>query len=91
VFRCIHAAGPRRHQLGVILEGGEPEVLQSRWHAIWRNGRKLGELTNCTWSYRLEKNIGFALISTECNAGDAVKVFSDEQKIPGKLTSLPFI
>ncbi len=90
-LRRIHSAGPRRHQLGVILEGGDPDVLHFQWHAIWRNGRKLGELTNCTWSYRLGKNIGFALISTECNAGDAVEVSSHGQRIPGRLTSLPFI
>ena len=90
-LRRIHATAPRRHQLGVILEGRQPDALHFRWHAIWRDGRKVGDLTNCTWSYRLANSIGFALISTECKAGDSVEVESDGQRIPGRLTRLPFI
>jgi aminomethyltransferase len=63
----------------------------SRWYPILRGGRKVGDLTNCTWSYRLKKNIGFALISKDCGPGDAVDVSSDGRTIPGRLTGLPFI
>ena len=93
-LRKIHAAGPRRHQLGVVLggkEGNEPTALGFHWHPILHNGQKVGDLTNCAWSYRLRKNIGFALISTRCAAGDAVEVFKDGRTHEATLVALPFI
>ncbi len=90
-LRRIHAAGPRRQQLGVLLEGAEPTTLGFLWHPILHDGRKVGDLTNCVWSYRLKKNIGFALISTDCAPGDVVEVFKEGRPLAGTLTSLPFI
>jgi aminomethyltransferase len=90
-LRRIRANGPLRHQLGVLLEGSEPARPDFFWHPIMRNDRKVGDLTNCTWSYRLKRNIGFALISTDCNPGDAVDVLNEGIKIAGRLTELPFI
>jgi aminomethyltransferase len=43
------------------------------------------------WSYRLKKNIGYALISTACNPGDAVEVIHEGRPIAGALTGLPFL
>lgn len=90
-LRRIHAAGPRRHQLGVVLEGTEPTQFGFLWHPIHRGGRKVGELTNCAWSYRLKRNIGFALIERGCVAGDAVEVIKDGRPTAGRLSELPFI
>jgi glycine cleavage system aminomethyltransferase T len=90
-LRRIHASGPRRHQLGVILEGTEPTAQDFLWHPIRRNGSKVGDLTNCTWSYRLKKNIGFALISVDCRIGDVVEVRKNEHELRGTLTALPFV
>jgi aminomethyltransferase len=90
-LRRIHAAGPQRHQLGLVLEGEEPTALGFHWHAILRNGQKVGHLTNCVWSYRLKRNIGFALVSIACNAGDSVEVLKEGRQLTGRLTPLPFI
>jgi len=90
-LRQIHAQGPRRHQLGVVLDGNEPTQLGFHWHAIEVDGRKVGDLTNCAWSYRLKKNIGFALISTDCKAGSRVTIRKDGAVVPGTLQELPFI
>lgn len=90
-LRGIRTAGPRRHQLGVVLEGSEPTALGFSWYSIEREGRKVGDLTNCTWSYRLEKNIGFALVSTACRAGDTVAVLKAGDRVAGTLVELPFI
>ncbi len=90
-LRRIHAAGPRRHQLGVVLEGAEPTALGFHWHAILKNGRRVGDLTNCVWSYRLRRNIGFALISRDCAAGDRVEVQKEGRLLAGTLQALPFL
>jgi aminomethyltransferase len=48
-------------------------------------------MTNCVWSYRLKRNIGFALISTRCNVGDEVEVIKEGHSIAAVLKPLPFI
>lgn len=90
-LRRIHAEGPQRHQLGVMLDGDEPTQLGFHWHAIEVDGRRVGDLTNCAWSYRLKKNIGFALISTDCRTGSRVTVRKEGKPIGGTLQELPFI
>jgi aminomethyltransferase len=90
-LRSIHAMGPRRHQLGVVLEGTEPVALGFHWHSILQQGRKIGHLTNCVWSYRLQRNIGFALIAIACAAGDRVEVVKEGRTLTGTLTELPFL
>jgi aminomethyltransferase len=91
VLRHIHASGPRRHQLGVVLDSSEPATPAFLWYPIIRNGGKVGDLTVSTWSYRLERNIGFALISTQCAPGDTVEILQEGTKIAGTLTKLPFV
>lgn len=89
-LRRIAAEGPKRHQLGVVLEGDEPTVGHRRWFDIVVNGDKVGSMTNGVWSYKLERNIGFALVSVECSIGDAVQVHKDDEIIDGVLTDIPF-
>lgn len=91
-LRRIDDEGPKRHQLGVILESDEPATAQYHWYEILKDNRKVGDLTNCVWSMRLQKNIGFALIARDCQAGDDIRVLMDGgEQIGGELTELPFI
>ena len=90
-LRQIRADGPARHQLGVVLDGDEPTELGFNWHPIEQAGKRVGDLTNCVWSYRLKKNIGFALISTRCVPGTRVDVLKQGLRLSGTLQELPFI
>jgi aminomethyltransferase len=90
-LRRIQAEGPRRHQLGLVLEGVEPIEQGFRWHEIRQDGQKVGDMTNVVWSWRLKANIGFALIARSCAAGERVEVFKDGQLLAGTLTELPFL
>jgi len=90
-LRRIHAEGVKRHHLGLLLEGDEPSGAQYYWYDIVRDGRKLGDMTNCVWSFRLRRNIGFALISRECKPGDTVEVVKDGQSVAAELVELPFV
>jgi glycine cleavage system aminomethyltransferase T len=90
-LRKIAKDGVRRQQLGVVLEGDQPTELGFHWHGIHSGGSKVGDMTNCVWSYRLKKNIGFALVSVDCKAGDPVTVNKLGVNIAGQLTELPFI
>jgi aminomethyltransferase len=90
-LRRLREAGPTRHQLGVMLEGEEPTALGFHWHAIRQGGQVVGHMTNCVWSYRLKRNIGFAFISTGCQVGDEVEILKAGKSIGGVLKALPFI
>jgi aminomethyltransferase len=90
-LRRVKAEGVRRHQLGVLLDGTEPTSFGFLWHAIYRDGRKVGDLTNCAWSYRLKRNIGFALIDVSCRPGDTVEIRKDGHPVTGRLQELPFL
>lgn len=90
-LRNIAADGPARHLLGVILDGAEPAPSNPVWYDIVAGDRKVGDMTNGTWSRRLERNIGFALVNRAAGPGDRVAVVKDGVRIEGTLTELPFI
>ena len=90
-LRRIKQQGASRQQLGLVLEGDQPSAAGFHWHRISRGGERVGDLTNCVWSYRLKRNIGFALVSAQCSVGDWVSVQKDRQTLEGVLTALPFI
>ena len=89
-LRRIKAEGVRRHQLGIILEGAEEDEDQSIWLDIERGGQRIGHMTNKAWSYRMGRMIGYALVSVEAGAGEAVEVLKDGRRVAGTLTGLPF-
>lgn len=90
-LRRIAAEGPRRHTLGIVLDAGDPVKPGFLWNPIYRDGRKVGDLTNCIFSYRLKKNIGFALIDRSCAVGARVEAQVGGIMQPGTLVELPFI
>lgn len=90
-LRRIAADGARRRQMGVILDEGERLGPSFAWHEIVAGERALGHMTNGVWSYRLHKNIGFALVVSESAAGDTVQVRMGKTTLPGRLVELPFL
>lgn len=90
-LRRIKAEGPRRRQLGVILEGDRPAPLGMRREDIHQDGRAVGMLTNCTWSYRMQANIGFGLVAADLAAGDSVTVQRASGPVAARLVEIPFI
>ena len=90
-LRRVAEEGPRRHQLGLVLEGVEPAPLGFRWEEIERGGRTVGHMTNCVWSPRMKANIGYALIERACGAGEEVRVRREGGPTAAKLVELPFL
>ena len=90
-LRKIAAEGPKRHQLGVILDNSEPVTAEFTWNDIDRNGSRIGDMTTCVWSYRMQKNIGFALVTTSAKPGDRVEVKLATGTVGGTLSHLPFL
>ncbi len=90
-LRRIAAEGPKRHSLGIILDAGDPVTPGFTWDPIFKDGAKVGDLTNCVFSIRVQKNLGFALISTACKVGDRVQALVAGRMEPGTLVEMPFL
>ena len=90
-LRRIAAEGPKRHSLGIILDAGDPVTPGFLWNPIFKDGVKVGDLTNCIFSIRMQKNLGFALISRHCAVGDRVEAMVGGVMLAGILTELPFV
>ncbi len=89
-LRRIKAEGVKRHQLGIMLGDQEEADDPSLRLPIEKAGVIVGHMTHKAWSYRLKRMIGYALVSVEARAGDAVEVLRDGARLPGQLTELPF-
>jgi glycine cleavage system aminomethyltransferase T len=90
-LRAIKAAGVRRHQLGVILEGGTPLPFGHSRVGMSMGGRAIGQMTNGVWSPRLKANIGFALVAADVAPGSAVIVHRQAGPVAARLVELPFL
>ena len=90
-LRRIKAEGVKRQQLGIVLDNPTPAGPSFTWFDIMADGAKIGSMTNIIWSYRMKKNIGFALVSASANAGDRVSVMRGGMAEPAFLAELPFL
>ena len=91
-LRQIAESGPKRHQLGLILEGEEPAPLGFAWEDLLdQNGTKKGAMTNCVFSPRMQANIGYALISVDMQPGDQVVIDRVAGRTQARLVELPFL
>jgi glycine cleavage system aminomethyltransferase T len=90
-LRRIAAEGPKRHQLGLVLEGDRPAPLGYAWESIASAGARVGSMTACVWSPRMQANIGYALISVECAAGGTVEILRPDGPVSARLVELPFL
>ncbi|MBZ9709699.1 glycine cleavage system protein T [Mesorhizobium sp. ESP7-2] len=90
-LRRIKAEGPKRHQLGLVLDGATAAPLGTKREDITRDGSMVGVMTNCTWSPRMKANIGYALISADMKAGETVIVHRPGGPTAARLVELPFL
>lgn len=89
-LREIKASGVKRHQLGIALDGDSALPVAFERFKITHKDKVVGEMTNSTFSPRLGRNIGYALINRTAKAGATVYVHRDGQIISGTLQKLPF-
>ncbi|MEO0960687.1 MAG: glycine cleavage T C-terminal barrel domain-containing protein, partial [Pseudomonadota bacterium] len=72
----------------------QPPVLAQHLDVVTRplerDGARVGHLTHKAWSYRLERMIGYALVSVAARPGDHVEVLREDGRLAGRLVELPF-
>lgn len=89
-LRQLKAKGIKRHQLGLILDGETPLPAAFHWFDITLDGETVGHMTNSTFSPRLSRNIGYALINRTIKPGQTVQVRRDEGIFNAALQKLPY-
>ncbi len=89
-LRRIKAEGVKRQQLGIMLDTPQEAENQSIWLPIERDGARVGHMTHKAWSYRLERMIGYALVSVGLRPGDEVQVIGAGGPLRARLAELPF-
>ncbi|MEM1384265.1 MAG: glycine cleavage T C-terminal barrel domain-containing protein [Pseudomonadota bacterium] len=89
-LRRIKERGVTRHQLGIVLQAVQEDENQSIWLDIEKDGEKVGHMTHKAWSYRLQRMIGYALVSVETGPGDRVSVLVGGTQAEGEVVELPF-
>jgi len=90
-LRSIHENGPRRHQLGVVLDGDTPDPMGFAWEKIYIGDERIGHMTICVFSPRMKKNIGYALVASTIAPGTNVMVERPTGRVAGTLQELPFL
>lgn len=90
-LRRIKEEGPRRKQVGLKLDEGEPRKTITRWAAAHNGNTPAGHMTTNVWSPRLQRNIGLGLIPTEVEKGEILQVSIDGEILEAEVCGLPFI
>ena len=89
-LKKIYKDGPKRHQLGIVIHSEEKRSSHAKWFDIIIKNKKVGSVTCGIWSWKFNKNIGFALISRDYKSGDKVEVKIENNYVSATLTDLPF-
>jgi len=67
-LKKINAEGPHRKLIGVEIDGDPfPEGNDAFW-TITKDAEKVGHVTRCMYSPRLQRNIGWANVSVGCSS-----------------------
>jgi len=73
-LRRIHAAGQHRRLVGIEVAGEALPGNESFW-PVHADGQRIGHVSRCCWSPRLQRNIGFAnLPATHTADGSTVSI-----------------
>lgn len=91
-LRRIKERGPKRHQLGVVLDIDGELGYYDRKGKVFTGQTDVGHITATAYSPRLQCNIGLCLVWTGVGPGDTVTVaLPDGRECEGEMTVLPFI
>jgi aminomethyltransferase len=91
-LREIQNRGPKRHQLGVVLDETGKIPVSDLHSQVFRDATPAGKMTTNAWSPRMEKNIGICLVWTGVMPGDRVTVeLPNGKRVDGAMCELPFL
>ena len=90
-LKNIKADGISRLLTGVEIDGERLAASNEEHWPLTAAGRRVGEITSCVYSPRLEKNIGLAMIERDLTApGTTVAVDAPWGQLSATTADIPF-
>ena len=87
----IHAEGPKRQQIGLVLDCAPLSGPNTRFWPITQNGAQVGKVTSAVYSPRLHKNIALAMVDTAAAVlGAQVEVTTGSGVVGAQVVERPF-
>ena len=87
----IHAEGPKRQQIGLVLECAPLSGPNTRFWPITQNGAVIGKVTSAVYSPRLQKTIALAMVdSAAAILGAQVEVTTGSGVVAAQVVERPF-
>ena len=87
----IHAEGPKRQQIGLVLDCAPLSGPNTRFWPITQNGAQVGKVTSAVYSPRLQKNIALAMVDTAAAVlGAQVEVITGSGVVGAQVVERPF-
>jgi aminomethyltransferase len=93
-LRDIHARGKHRRLVGIEIDGEPISHNESFWPVLptaGLRGDKVGHVSRCVWSPRLERNIGFANVPAELTPlGSRLQIWTPDGERPATVVEAPW-
>ncbi|MEM0991210.1 MAG: glycine cleavage T C-terminal barrel domain-containing protein [Pseudomonadota bacterium] len=90
-LRRIREQGPKRRQIGLILDGAPLPGPNTRFWPILVAGQTVGKVTSAVYSPRLKQNIALAMIeSAHAQLGTKVTVTAKNGTLSAEIVDYPF-
>lgn len=90
-LRRIQATGPRRKQVGLIIDGAPFAGPNTTFWPIHQNGVSMGKVTSAVYSPRLKQNIALAMVASEyAQIGATVEVVPKTGPVRATIVERPF-
>ena len=91
-LRKIRAEGVQRRLIGIEIAGDPLEGANENFWSILNDGDKIGHVTRCVYSPRLEKNIGWANVAVEfADIGTEFVIDTPEGQLVATVCEAPWI
>ncbi len=90
-LRRIKAEGVKRHLVGLEFDGEDLPVNENHW-PVYHQEENCGIVTSATYSPRLKKSIGYAIVSVDYTMlGTGLTVETPTGRKGASVTAIPFI
>jgi aminomethyltransferase len=90
-LRRISEEGPKRKQVGLVIECDPLKGPNTRFWTINQGGNEIGKVTSAVYSPRLEKNIALAMVVADAAVlGASVEVVTQSGPVTATVVERPF-
>jgi glycine cleavage system aminomethyltransferase T len=88
----IRREGVKRKLVGIELGGDELRAELSWFWPVYKDGTRVGTVTDAVWSPGLRKNIGYVWLPVELSEpGTELDVESEQGALTGRTAAIPFV